>query len=362
MPRSLKPPFLPPDSPEGWMPYLWLVYSLPFLLTPAFGGNGLWDWITTLSAYTVFLAAYFRGYWVRGRQLPAIIGVFCLLAIVFAKGNPSALVFFVYAASFTPELGEPRKGWLGLGLVMAIELATVTLLGMHWHRWAAPAIFTPLVGLMVMHYSQRRRLTLRLIQTQGELARMAQIAERERIARDLHDLLGHTLSVIVLKSELASRLAEIDTQRAISEIRDVERISREALAEVRAAVRGYRSAGLMAEVESARQALRSAGIELECDLGSGPLPAAQEGVLALAIREACTNVVRHARATRCRMALRRGPRQYELEIADDGQGGTASEGAGLSGMRERVEALGGTLEHDGSSGMRLLLRLPLEAV
>ncbi|MGC4052483.1 MAG: sensor histidine kinase [Paludibaculum sp.] len=343
------------------MPYLWLVYSLPFLLTPAFAGGGLREWAMTLVAYAVFLAAYFRGYWVRGWQLVAILSVFCLLAIALTSTTASALVFFVYAASFTPELGEPRRGWLGLAAVIVVEVITVTVLGLHWQRWLAPAIFTPLVGLMVMHYSQRRRLTLRLLQTQAELGRMAQIAERERIARDLHDLLGHTLSVIVLKSELASRVAETDTKRAIAEIRDVERVSREALAEVRAAVRGYRSAGLMAEVENARQALRLAGIELECDLAGGPLPPAQEGVLALAIREASTNVVRHARASHCRMALRRGPRQYELEIADDGQGGNAREGAGLSGMRERVEALGGTLEHDGSRGMRLLLRLPLEA-
>lgn len=343
------------------MPYLWLVYSLPFAATPAFRGNNLWDWVSTLAVYAVFLAAYFRGYWVSGWQLPAVICLMCALGIARSSDTPSALVFFIYAASFTPELGEPRKGWLGLGAVIAVELTYLAILGMHWHRWAAPMLFTVLVGLMVMHYSQRRRLTLRLVQTQGELARMARIAERERIARDLHDLLGHTLSVIVLKSELASRLAETDTARAVDEIRDVERISREALAEVRAAVRGYRSSGLAAEVETARQALRTAGIELDCDLETGPLPAAQEGVLALAIREACTNVVRHARATRCRLALRRGPRQFELEIADDGQGGTPREGAGLSGMRERVEALGGTLEHDGSHGMRLLLRLPREA-
>lgn len=361
MPKSLKPPFLPPDSAEGWMPYLWLVYSVPFAMAPAFRGNSPADWTVTLAGYLVFLACYFGGYWACGGQVAAVIGALCLLGILFSAHNAGALVFFVYAASFTPELGEGRKGWLGLGAVIAVEVATIALLGGNWVRWLAPLIFTPLVGMMVMHYTQRRRLSRRLLQTQSELARMAQIAERERIARDLHDLLGHTLSVIVLKSELASRLAESDPARAVDEIRDVERISRDALTQVRAAVRGYRTTGLAAEVETARKALQTAGIELECDLHPGPLPAAQEGVLALAIREACTNVVRHAKATRCRLALRRGPGQFELEIVDDGQGGTPREGSGLSGMRERVEALGGTLEHDGSHGMRLLLRLPLEA-
>lgn len=359
--RRFKPPLLPPDSSEGWMPYLWLIYSLPFLATPAFRGGGWWEWSSTLTAYAVFLVSYFRAYWVKGRRLAWILALLCLLGVAFTKSQPSALVFFIYAASFASELGGTRVAWSGLGAVVLVEAATIAASGLHWHNWAAPALFTPIIGVMVMHYTQRRRLTLRLLQTQSDLARMAQIAERERIARDLHDLLGHTLSVIVLKSELASRLAESDTARAVAEIRDVERISRDALSEVRAAVRGYRSSGLAAEVESARQALRSAGIELECQLEKVPLPPAQEGVLAMAVREAATNVVRHAKATHCRMALRLGERQCELEISDDGQGGQAREGAGLSGMRERVEALGGTLEHDGSRGMRLLLRLPMEA-
>jgi len=343
------------------MPYLWLIYSVPFVITPALRGAGPWEWASTLAGYAVFLPAYFYGYWVKGRRLAWILALFCVISMVYAKGNPAALVFFIYAASFAPELGDARTGWLGLGTVMVVEAITIAALGLRWQSWLAPALFTPIVGFMVMHYTQRRRLTMRLLQTQSDLARMAQIAERERIARDLHDLLGHTLSVIVLKSELASRLAESDTARAVEEIRDVERISRDALLEVRAAVRGYRSSGLAAEVETARQALRSAGIELEFQSEPMPLPPAQEGVLAMAIREAATNVVRHAKATHCRMSLRRGERQCELEISDDGQGGTPREGAGLSGMRERVEALGGTLEHDGSRGMRLLLRLPMEA-
>jgi two-component system sensor histidine kinase DesK len=359
--KRFKPPLLPPDSAEGWMPYLWLIYSVPFAATPFLRHAGGLEWAATLAGYAVFLAAYFTANWVKGRRLAGLLALFCLLGIVYSKGNPAALVFFIYAASFAAELGDARAGWLGLGAVMVVEALTIATWGLRWQAWLAPALFTPIVGFMVMHYTQRRRLTMRLLQTQTDLARMAQIAERERIARDLHDLLGHTLSVIVLKSELASRLAENDPARAVAEIRDVERISREALSEVRAAVRGYRSAGLAAEVETARLALRSAGIELECELETMPLPPAQEGVLAMAIREASTNVVRHARATRCRMALRRGERQCELEISDDGQGGTAREGAGLSGMRERVEALGGTLEHDGSRGMRLLLRLPVEA-
>lgn len=183
--------------------------------------------------------------------------------------------------------------------------------------------------------------------------------ERERIARDLHDLLGHTLSVIVLKSELASRLSATQPERAAEEIRDVERISREALAQVRAAVRGYRSAGFESELHQAREALEAAGIAVEARVEQPQLSAMQESVFALALREAVTNIVRHAHATICRLSLRQNGRFCELEIADNGRGGALEEGSGLSGMRERVEALGGMLERDGSNGTLLRIRVPV---
>jgi two-component system sensor histidine kinase DesK len=223
----------------------------------------------------------------------------------------------------------------------------------------AALILSPVVGAMVIEQQQKRKMNARLHLAQDEIDRLARIAERERIARDLHDLLGHTLSVIVLKSELASKLAEKDPQRAATEIRDVERISRDALSEVRAAVRGYHSVGLDAELEHAREALTAAGIDFDSKVEPITVSASQESVLALAIREAVTNVVRHAGARTCQLALRCRYFGCELEIFDDGRGGSAPDGFGLSGMRERVEALGGTLERDGTQGMRLILRLPV---
>ena len=225
--------------------------------------------------------------------------------------------------------------------------------------WAPALFFSALLGSVTIHYAQRRRLTSRLLAAHEQAEHLAKIAERERIARDLHDLLGHTLSVIVLKSELASRLAEKDPARAANEIRDVERISRDALAQVRAAVRGYRSAGFENEVRQAREALEAAGVQVEASLQPAPLTPSQESVFALALREAVTNVVRHAHATVCRLTLRRDGPFCELEIADNGRGGALEEGSGLSGMRERVEALGGILERDGSHGTLLRIRVPV---
>jgi two-component system, NarL family, sensor histidine kinase DesK len=225
--------------------------------------------------------------------------------------------------------------------------------------WIPAEVFTALIGSVVIQQVHSHRLTKKLLRAQEETEHMAKTAERERIARDLHDLLGHTLSVIVLKSELASRLAAKDVDRAVQEIREVERISREALAEVRNAVRGYRSSGLANELDQARQTLETAGIKVESSIEPPPLSPTQESVFALAVREAVTNVVRHAHATACRLTLRRAGSFCELEIADNGRGGALEEGSGLSGMRERVEALGGAIERDGSSGTLLRIRVPV---
>jgi two-component system sensor histidine kinase DesK len=151
-------------------------------------------------------------------------------------------------------------------------------------------------------------------------------------------------------------------ERARAEIRDVERISRQALAQVRAAVRGFRSGGLQAELEETRRTFAAAGVTLAATLEAVVLPPATEAVLVLAIREAVTNVVRHARATRCTIDIRAAGDVCTVTVADDGRGGSASFGSGLSGMRERVESLGGTLAVAGKRGMTVTIAVPVPAI
>ncbi|HXY49208.1 MAG TPA: sensor histidine kinase [Terriglobales bacterium] len=192
-----------------------------------------------------------------------------------------------------------------------------------------------------------------------ELEHLAKVAERERIARDLHHLLGHTLSLIALKSELAGKLLDRDPSQAKVEIRDVEEASRHALAEVRQAILGYRAKGLAEEFKQAQATLETAGGEVESRIPDMQLPATHETVLSLALREAVTNIVRHARAHRCSMHLDRQNGHCYLEIHDDGQGGDQLEGNGLRGMRERVESLGGSLDRDTYQGTRIRITLPV---
>jgi two-component system sensor histidine kinase DesK len=140
---------------------------------------------------------------------------------------------------------------------------------------------------------------------------------------------------------------------------EIVQVAGEALSEVRAAVAGYRSGGIEAEVQRARTALTAAGVEVECELSQAALPATHEAVLALALREAVTNVIRHAGATRCSIRLSADAASCSLTVADDGRGGNAPFGNGLSGMQERVEVLGGTITRDGARGTALSVTLPI---
>jgi two-component system sensor histidine kinase DesK len=204
--------------------------------------------------------------------------------------------------------------------------------------------------------------------TRDELAHQAVVEERLRLARDLHDLLGHTLSMITLKSELAGRLIEKDPARAAQEVQEVERVARQALREVRTAVAGYRQPTLGSELDGARQILEAAGIDCLVEQGAGELPPAIEAVLAWTVREGVTNVVRHSRARKCTVRIGREGGDVYAEIINDGcrpDYSPARTGSGLSGLTERVATRGGQLEAGSLSKengrcFRLWVELPVE--
>jgi two-component system sensor histidine kinase DesK len=349
---------LPAD--EGYMPYLWLVYAAATFFYPAAVGSRSM-FIETGAGAALFLVLYFRGYWLEGRALwPVVIGI---AAIGAALGvvNPIASTYFVFAASFAAFMGSTALAWrVIVGLIVAI-LAESALLHLTPYFWVGGIVFVAIIGAATIRGAEMQRMNAQLRAAHDDVERLAKVAERERIARDVHDVLGHTLSVIVLKSELASRLAESDIARAVLEIREVERVARESLSELREALAGYRAAGIAAEIERARNVLRAAGVRFDCKVDAMQFPARTEDVLALAIREAITNVVRHAGASTCRLQIAVVPDGCRLEISDDGCGTREGEGLGLTGMRERVESLGGTFAREGANGTRLIVMLPIGA-
>jgi two-component system sensor histidine kinase DesK len=283
------------------------------------------------------------------------------LGMAFAKYNGGATTFFIFVAACGPFVVDNEID--GVKILVADEAAVLlTWYLFHLNGWFLffGGGLSFVVGASNIHFAQRNRTNRKLLRAHEEIEQLAKLAERERIARDLHDVLGHTLSVIILKSELAGKLMERDPQRAGTEIREVEQISRQALSEVRDAIRGYRAKGLTAELAQAKSTLETAGVAVKCEAAKIELPALQESVLSMAVREAVTNVVRHAHARTCSLLLGQQNGSCRLQIEDDGRGGSLTEGNGLRGMRERVEMLGGTLMRENGSGTRLTITLPLK--
>jgi two-component system sensor histidine kinase DesK len=247
-------------------------------------------------------------------------------------------------------------------------LAVLAGLGLpaHGRDFLMPVLIVgTLLGLGKIMDARLQRSRDQLLRKQEEVEQMATIAERERISRDLHDLLGHTLSLITLKAELAGKLFERDPDACRREIGDIERSARAALSEVRSAVSGYRQTGFAHELAGARASLAAASIELHAEVQAFALPAAAENVMSLALREAVTNIVRHAGATSCRLSLALEGGVIALRIADNGatlaSGAAIRHGNGLTGMQERLAALGGKLALKVERGLALELTLPVGA-
>lgn len=348
---------LPRNSYLAWTPYAWLIYLSAFFVQPATEPSAT-GWLLTGLGTVAFLASYFRGHWLRGRALLPIIAVQVALGIAFIPINSGAFVLFVFAASFAAQLERTSEAlkWIG-GIYVASLLSTFVSGAPSWSLLGC-AVFVPFVSGVNLHFSRVNRANAELKIAHEEIVRLAAVAERERIARDLHDVLGHTLTLIVLKAELASKLAETDPARAIKEIRDVEQVSRAALREVRDTIRGYRPT-LSGELEAAKTLLDAAKISADVEVQPLAWSPASEEVIALALREAVTNVVRHSRASHARILISRGDIGAVLEVSDNGRGVQGAEGNGLRGMRERVEALGGFVNRAFGDGMRLTVALPL---
>ncbi len=355
----------PLGKTQGWAQYIWLVYLVFFYIDPVLGHADWKKWSITIGATVVFLALYLSLF-LRERKKPLwhIAGM-VLLGLAVAPVNAGAATFFIFASAFIPFCVPTERSAIafmaGIVAAAAIEKQIFHLSG--WFLFYAGGMSLA-VGGSNIYFAQRNRALAKLRMASDEIEHLAKVAERERIARDLHDVLGHTLSVIILKSELAGKLIDRDPLRAGNEIREVEQISRQALSEVRDAIRGYRSQGLAAELAQAKSTLETAGVAVkyEAAVVKIALPALQEGVLSMAVREAVTNVVRHAQARTCTLRLEQQNGSCRLEIEDDGRGGFPGEGNGLRGMRERVEMLGGTLHRDSQSGTRLTITLPLKEV
>jgi len=217
-----------------------------------------------------------------------------------------------------------------------------------------------LAGLGMIGVRQLIALNADLHATRADLADLAVAGERERLARELHDLLGRTLSLIAVKAELASRLSAKGDPSAAAELGDVQRLARQAVRDVRAAIAGDHAPSVDAELAAAEAALRTAGVKVSVDNTVASIDPAHETTIAWALREAVTNVVKHSGARTCRIALGAADGSTTLDVDDDGRGPIGGgTGTGLDGLAARIHALGGSIEVGPSEGHGFRLRVRL---
>ncbi|MDX1626803.1 MAG: sensor histidine kinase [Wenzhouxiangellaceae bacterium] len=350
---------VPAEADVGWTPYLWLVYLSFFFVEWLFRPVGGTELLWSSGTIALFLVLYFSAYRRRGLAALLHIAGMTALAVAWAPFNAGSSVLFIYAASFAFLVGPPRVSSLVVAAVAGAAAVTAWLVQPQLFYWLPGVLVSVMIGAANIFFGEQRRRNAELRLSQSETRRLARVAERERIARDLHDVLGHTLSLIAVKSELAGRLVEGDPGRAREEIASIESTAREALAEVRAAISGFQQRSLDDALEEARLSLRAADVDLVLDRdGAVDVPPRTGAMLGLVVREAVTNIIRHAAARRCEIALQRDGDEILLAVSDDGRGGIRADGLGVQGMRARIESLGGRLEIDGGGRSCLVARVP----
>src|SRR5215212_1235810 len=280
---------------------------------------------------------------VRKRRATIVLLAVLAIALNLILGSEWRVLFFHLNVAAGIML-LTRDAYVAIAGLAVITFGLGMVSGMAWL-----ALPTAAIGLWATAFVRQVAAVAELRSAREELARMAVAEERLRFARDLHDLIGHSLSLIALKSELARRLAEVDPARAKAEMADVEEAARRALAEVRDAVSGYRQVSCAQALAEARSALSAAGITLRAPSGLPTLPGPVDAVLGWVVREATTNVLRHSDARTVTVELAATDDDAALTVTDDGRGPAGGTGSGLAGLAERVAALGGRLDAGASS-------------
>lgn len=343
-------------------PYVWLIY-LPLYFIPWLQVElRVRDVIGSAVGIIVFLALYLRGHRLALDGLRAVPYVAAITVLACALqlsviGNPGVLAVYAYAIAGS-ILPARRAGLIVIVMSVMLGVFVAVVGGYAWYMGFGIflGIMVALANAFASEIEEKNRL---LLAAQGDIRIHAAAAERERIARDLHDLLGHTLTVVAVKADLAARLVEIDPLRAKAEMQDLQATARTALSDIRNAVSGMRRIALGSELAQARNALAAVDTTLAVTGPDAALPALVEETLAMLLREGATNVVRHARASRCDVVIDVDPQTVRFTLSDDGVGGEIREGNGLAGMRARVAAAGGTFDVNGQGGTRIEAVLPL---
>jgi two-component system sensor histidine kinase DesK len=370
-PRGMSWP-VPPFARLGWAA-IWLVflgYPISDILGTGYSpARAVIAWLSL----GIFVGVYLTTMWIclssvprqlTGRALVPLGALFAIgiaLVLVFQGSWAGILVYCGVAAGWTLRWRWLTPALLALGVFMIIAGRAS---GYGWSDIGFLSFLTVALGFTMLAFRRLVASVIELRAARAEVARLAVSDERLRISRDVHDILGHSLSVIALKAQVARRLMQTDPDAATAALTEVEDVARSSLAEVREIVTAYRQRSLADELQGARDVLDAAGITLGISRDSDTPPAPVDSLLAWTVREGVTNVLRHSHAHRCEISVASGKGGYTVAIVDDGVGGVASAGgSGLHGLRERVAAAGGRIEAGPGSdgGFRLQAYVPLAA-
>ncbi|WP_051864853.1 sensor histidine kinase [Streptomyces griseus] len=331
---------------------------------PVIAGLGLFTF-NSLYIYVVFRAFVKEKREAASTRLALVLMGLVTCGLAIAYGGSWLYFFPLLGLAVGAVMRGPMLGRVGIPLTVVAGVVSAYRSGWDAINVAYGTLLSTMVTAAILSLTDAVR---ELRAAREELARRAVEEERLRFSRDLHDLLGHTLSVIVVKSEAARRIAERDLDAALGQIADIESVGRQALTEIREAVTGYREGSMATELERAHSALGAAGVEPVLHRSGPPLGPQAETLLAWVVREAVTNVVRHSTATRCEITVSGAPERVRLTVADNGTGAQdldsrVSGGTGLTGLRERLAAAGGSLTAGPGPrhGFTVTAELPVEA-
>lgn len=355
-----------PPGYHRYAPWVWLIFLGFYFIRPLTGPMSTGEWLVFGLGLGLFLWAYFRLF--RTERPAPYIWLVLLVALLEAPFNTGASSLFIYAAAFAGNLLPARRAAWHLAAILALLGLESWWLALPPTLWLPAYLVSVAVAAMGMLDRIRAEATRQKLRDRDEIERLAAVAERERIARDMHDVIGHTLSSVALKSELAGKLlaraetSPMSLEQARHQIDEVQQLARAALAQAREAIAGYRKRELRAELARLQQWLEEQNFQVTVNADLRRLPPQVESAASLILMEACTNIVRHSGGDRVTLVCEQRVDCLRLQVADNGGTLSISEGNGLYGIRERAVALGGRMRLGKDGGVQLEVELPLEAM
>lgn len=341
------------DGPWPWLAYL-VTYGIPWLWTPPTSRQLL----LSAAALGLFLTVYFRSFHLTGKALAGSVGLMAVIGVGLAPVGGGWSGLAVYPAMQAARL-RPQRAAIGAIFLCLLAFLVAGVVSRQPLVWWLPSLIMPaLIGGASLSREAFYDRTRALLATQEEVRRLAGLVERERMARDVHDVIGRTLTLVALKADLVERLAVRDGEAASKEARSIGEQARAGFAELRAALDGYAGGSLSGEITASVAALEVARVQVEIRGDPTAIPPDAGAILAMTLREAVTNIIRHANANRCVIELTCQVDRSTLTVVDDGSGTTIAEGKGLTGMRLRLAAAGGALVIRQDSGLTLVASVP----